>query len=348
MKTSELIDLIATADPLEGSAAEEWSRSGRRDAELAAIVAGPIESERRLRRRSRLVALVAVALVAGAAAATAATVLGGPAPDRVKQRLAELDRGMPADLRYNADLDHARAVAATTSGALYAAELPDGGYCLEIASAGDQPRGASCLHAAELLSEPIEVNAPIPANDTAPLLIGGRLNDAGLVKLRVRYGGGADRGVTLGLDRYFLIEVPASERSAALDDGVELIGVTSDGSAGAHATVPPLRDDIDAQRDSLQPIFVSTLSDGSDFTRLLGVEGHVNVAGFATLELSYPDGTVIRIPVRGDGTYRYEFPPERQDDFARRFGVLTARDAHGDALATAPVASVAAWRAREP
>jgi hypothetical protein len=53
------------------------------------------------------------------------------------------------------------------------------------------------------------------------------------------------------------------------------------------------------------------------------------------------------VPTDTDGSYRFDLPRARRDDFARSFGVLTARDAAGRALGTAPVGSVAAWRARD-
>lgn len=117
-------------------------------------------------------------------------------------------------------------------------------------------------------------------------------------------------------------------------------------AVGEGGRLPPLRDDYDAKLDEKQPIFVSTVSNGSDFTLVLGIEGRVNVNGFTTLELAYPDGTTVAIPTKFDGSYRFDLPTDRRDDFARAFGVLTARDPNGRPLATAPVASVAAWRAR--
>ncbi len=252
---------------------------------------------------------------------------------------------MPADLRYNPDLANARAVAATRSAALYAADLRDGGYCIEVATEGDRPRGGTCVHSSASTDQPIEVIAPIPANEDAPLLVGGHLNGANLTTLRVRYTQNTSQVVTLGLDRYFLLEVPGDQRAIALDDGLELLGLDADGRVAAHVSVPPLRDDDDAKLDEKQPIFVSTVSDGSDFTLVLGIEGRVNVNGFATLELTYPDRTTVAIPTT-HGSYRFNLPTDRRDDFARAFGVLTARDSSGRPLATAPVASVAAWRAR--
>jgi hypothetical protein len=85
--------------------------------------------ERRARRgrqlRAATLACVAVLVLAGAAFGTAA-LLGWPAPEHVKKDLAAVDQGLPADLRLNPDVEHARAVASTGSSTLYAADLAPG------------------------------------------------------------------------------------------------------------------------------------------------------------------------------------------------------------------------------
>jgi hypothetical protein len=77
---------------------------------------------------------------------------------------------------------------------------------------------------------------------------------------------------------------------------------------------------------------------------VLGVEGSVNVAGAATLELRYPDGYTAEIPMTAGGRYRYDLPVQRRDDLFDVPGQLIARDARGRELATAPIAAVAYWR----
>jgi len=343
----KLVQRVRAADPLDPDDLRAWTASQHRERIVRDIIATPVGPARRShRRRAGVVAIVVAGVLVGAAAATATTILGRPAPDPVRAHLAKLDRGMPPDLRYNPDLANARAVAATASGTLYAADLRNGGYCIEVASPTSQPRGGTCLTTADASAHPIEVIAPIPTGDDAPLLIGGRLNTADLAALQVTYTGTAPNRVALGLDRYFLIEVPAAQQAAALDDGIDLTALDSHGQVAAHVQVPPLRDNDGEKLDRRQPIFVSTLSDSHDFTLVLGIEGRVNVTGYHTLELTYPDGTVVTIPTKPDGTYRFALPADRRGDFARAFGVLTARDTTGGTIATAPVASVAAWRAR--
>src|SRR6185436_2189964 len=163
-----VLDRVRCADPIDADVASEWVRSDAarrmRDRVTATTVASPPVARA---RRGRRVAVGAVVLTAGlATAAAAAGRLGGPAPDRVREHLAALDRGMPADLRLNPDVEHARAVAATSSGVLYGADLADGGYCLEVASA-DRPRGAVCVTAGRLRDRAVEVTAPIPREPAA-------------------------------------------------------------------------------------------------------------------------------------------------------------------------------------
>ena len=351
MKTppDELLSLVREADPLDPAELRNWAESRDREQVLRTVCATAAEPARmRRRRRSRLVAVAVAAVLVGGATAAAATVLGRPAPDPVRAHLAELDRGLPPDLRDNPNLNNAHAVAATASGALYAADLPDGGYCIEATSAHDQPRGATCVRASQASARPVEVLAPIPPNDHAPLLIGGRLNRSDLKSLEVGFGGGTASPVRLGLDRYFLIQVPATDQAAALSDGAQLTAINSHRQVAARVPVPPLRDS-DPQgnaHDQQQPIYVTTISNGTDLTLVFGIEGQVNLLGYTTLELTYPDGTVVRIPTDLHGRYHFTLPPDRRDDFTRSFGVLTARNAAGKALGTTPVGSVAAWRAR--
>ena len=59
----------------------------------------------------------------------------------------------------------------------------------------------------------------------------------------------------------------------------------------------------------------------------------MNVAGAASLELRYPDGTSVEVRLDADGRYHYDLPSGRQDDLFPRPGQLVARDAQGRELA---------------
>jgi hypothetical protein len=342
--SDSVLDRVRRADPIDPAVASEWSTSDAakllRDEVTATTIATPRSTRT---RRGRRVAAGAIVLSAGlATAAAAAGRLGGPAPDRIRQHLAALDRGMPADLRLDPDLEHAHAVAATASGVLYGAALAAGGYCLEVASA-DRPRGAVCVTAGHLGDRAVEVTAPIPLEPDGAVLVGGRINDARIERIVVTFASGQRQDAVLGLDRYWLFEVPDSERHSALDDGLEIDGLGANGTTTFTWKVPPLRDeDPDGTNlDHLQPIFVSTISTDDDLTLVLGVEGSLNAAGAATLELEYPDGTTTAISVGADRAYHFTVPISRQHDFARATGRLVARDANGTIIASAPVSSVA-------
>jgi hypothetical protein len=342
-----VLDLVRGADPIDPTAAAEWSRSDDARHVLDGVLRsdGAAPSARTGRRVRRLIVASLVVTGGVTSAAAAASILGSPAPDRVRDHLASLDEGMPDDLRLDPDLDRARAVAATASGVLYAADLRDGGYCFEIVSDADRPRGAVCVTSQHLGDRALEVTAPIPSGAADALLVGGRINDERVQNVVARYTSGRSDEVELGLDRFWLLEIPAGEHDRALEKGLVVAGVDAGGRDVFTLAVPPLRDDDPAgtRLDDAQPIFVSTISDGNDLAMVLGVEGSVNVADAATLtlELEYPDGTTTTVSLADDGTYRFTVPTGRQHDFATANGRLVARDAAGNIVATGRVTSVA-------
>jgi hypothetical protein len=338
-----VLERVRRVDPIGEIDLRQWESTveARRVFDL---VVGSSLVERPRRHRARWLTGGAVVVTGALATAAAASgVLGGPAPDPIRAHLAALDAGMPQDLRLNPDVEHAMAVASTESGVLYAADLKNGGYCIEIATEVDKPRGAACVTTAQLGDRAIEVTAPIPSGPEAALLVGGRINDERVERVVMRYSDGTSNDVVLGLMRYWLVEVPDSVRAVALTDGVQVAGVDADGLDVSTVAVPPLLDeDPDGTaHDSTQPVFVSTISTGDDLTLVLGVEGSVNAAGAMTLELDYPDGTTAEIALAPDGSYRFMIPPDRQSDFATAWGKLVARDASGAVVASASFSSVA-------
>jgi hypothetical protein len=124
-----------------------------------------------------------------------------------------------------------------------------------------------------------------------------------------------------------------------------LIARDDGGSIIATSSVPADWDD-EAIPDEAAPLFVSTRSDESDFTKVYGLEGHVSAAGAVSLDLDYSDGDRVEIPIRQDGSFEYTVPPDRVDDFMAPH-MLVARDLSGAEVASRPVAAVAYWRARE-
>ncbi len=305
--------------------------------------------ERRARRRRALrTAAVASALVlvlAGAAFGTAA-LLGWPAPAHVKKELAAVDQGLPADLRLNPDVEHARAVASTESATLYAANLAGGGSCTEIVTAGDRSRGATCTTAAQLASRALDVALPSDdgAGPDALVTLGGRINNASGTSLEIIYVDGSSDRIPLGDDRYFLFEVPLGQRASVRASGFELVARRTDGSVIGRTTIPASWDDA-AVPDEEAPLYVSTRSDESDFTKVYGLEGHVGAAGAETLELDYGDAAPVQIPLRTDGSFEYTLPAGRIDDFMQP-RTLVARDRQGRVVASTTVAAVAYWRGR--
>ena len=316
--------------------------------DLQNAYAGFLVHRRRRRRLVRAGAIASAALLALAGAGLgAATLLGWPAPVHVKKELAAVDQGLPADLRLNPDVEHARAVASTESATLYAAALKDGGSCSEIVTSGDRGRGATCTTGADLASDPLDLVAPSDEGEgpDSPIVLGGRLNDPAGSSLEAKYADGSSDPVPLGEDRYFLFEVPADHRASVHASGLELVARNDDGAIVSRGSLPADWDDP-AVPDEQAPIYVSTRSDSSDFTKVYGLEGHVGAAGAVRLQLDYGDGARTDIPLRADGSYDYMLPADRIDDFMQP-RTLVALDANGRVVASTPVAAVAYWRGRE-
>jgi hypothetical protein len=338
-----VMERVHRVDPIREVDLRDWSTSMQARQVFEFVVHSNVV-DRKWRHQARWLAGGAVVVTGALATAVAASgILGGPAPDPIRAHLAALDAGMPQDLRLNPDVEHAKAVASTASGVLYAADLKAGGYCIEVATDGDTPRGAACVTAAHVGDRAIEATAPIPSGPAAALLVGGRINDERVERVVVRYSDGTTNDVVLGLAKYWLVEVPENVRAVALTDGVQVAGVGADGLDVSTLAIPPLRDeDPDGTAlDKQQPVFLSTISTGDDLTLVLGVAGSVNVAGATTLELDYPDGTTADIAVAPDGSYRFMIPPDRQSDFASSSGRLIARDVNGQIVASASFSSVA-------
>ena len=272
--------------------------------------------------------------------------LGWPAPAHVQQEIAAVDTGMPADLRLNPDVAHARAVASIGTTTLYAADLRGGGSCSELVTVGDRGRGARCTTGAELAGRPIDLTVPSdadPAPDT-PVALGGRINAPNGATLSAVYADGSSDSISLGEDRYFVFEVPAQQLATVHSSGLELVARSAEGSIVARASLPADWDDP-AVPDEIAPIYVNTRSDSSDFTKVYGLEGHVGAAGATSLELQYDDGTVVSIRSRSDGGYTYVIPAERTDDFMHPQMLDCPQRRLAMSIASTSVAAVAYWRA---
>ncbi|MEP6758167.1 MAG: hypothetical protein ABJB55_03130 [Actinomycetota bacterium] len=346
-RTRELMTMVRDADPASPQDRTNWATSTQAEAVLRMILASEVsvvDHEPKEYRTMRVV-LVAVAIVlAAAAGAAAGEILGTPAPATVQQDFTNVDVGMPADLRLNPDVRDARLAAVTEGAALYFATLSDGGYCLEIVTDADGARGAVCTPGAAVGSLSIEITAPFtdPITATSPIVVGGRVNVAAS-SLEARFADGVTGAIPLGAESFYVFSVPNDELAGAHTNGLELIARDATGAVTGSSRVPPSETRRPEATDRLMPIFVSTISTHEDFTKVLGVEGRVNVGHAVRLELRYPDATTVRIAIDGQGRYRYLLPSGRQDDLAELPGTLTAYDAEGQQVATAPVASVAYW-----
>jgi hypothetical protein len=352
VKSSIVDPLVRKADPLTDGAVEAWRRSPMAAAIRAGTVTRAVPAAvdlERIGRRTRVRSIAfaaAIVLVVGAGAATAALLLGEPAPPAVKKDISAVDDGFPADLRYNPDVANARSVATTGTSTLYYAELKDGGHCTEIASSGI-PRGAVCITAAQMQSQPIEVTIPFTAPVTAqsPVTIGGHVNTAGVSSVEIRYADGSSDPIALGDNDFFIFDVPTLRLPAVHNSDFTIVGLNEAGAKIAEMAIPSIGVEPEGPIEDPAPITVDTISDASDFSKVLGVRGQVNAQGAVSLEFRYPDGATIMVPLDHDGGYSFDIPTERQGDLFHAPGMLIARDADEGEVASVRVAAVAFWRA---
>ena len=302
----------------------------------------------RRRRLARLGSLGGGAglLLAGAALG-ASVLLGWPAPAHVQQEICAVDTGMPADLRLNPDVAHARAVASIGTTTLYAADLRGGGSCSELVTVGDRGRGARCTTVAELAGRPIDLTVPSdadPAPDT-PVALGGRINAPNGATLSAVYADGSSDSISLGEDRYFVFEVPAQELATVHSSGLELVARSAEGSTsslerrwGPTGMIRPSRINCPDLRQHSLRLF--RLHQGLRLGRPCGRR-----RGNVTRAPEYDGGAAVSIPIETSrGTTPTSSLQERTDDFMRP-QTLIARNAAGDVVASTSVAAVAYWRA---
>jgi hypothetical protein len=343
----DLMTLVRDADPVTPGSRTGWAASTQADVVLRMILANDIptvDHEVTQHHTARVMLFAAALVLAAAAGAAAGEIIGTPAPATVQRDIANVDQGMPADLRLNPDVWDAQLAAVADNAALYFANLADGGYCFEIVTVADGPRGAVCTLGSAVGNRPIEITAPFtdPITASSPIVVGGRVNVPAST-LEARFADGATEPIPLGSDGFYVFVVPGNELAGAHTNGFELQARDATGMVTGSSSVPPSDTRSPQETDRLMPIFVSTISTHEDFTKVLGVEGRVNVADASSLQLRYPDTTTVRIPIDEHGRYHYLLPSGRQDDLAELPGMLTAYDADGDQVATAPVASVAYW-----
>ena len=305
-------------------------------------------TRRRRRRVARTAGLaLAVAGLLASAALGADALLGRPAPKSVQRDLQAVDAGMPADLRRNPDVRHARSVAVDGNSIVYFAELADGGYCAELVTR-NRGRGAVCSTAAQTDRTAIGVTVPFtdPITASSPVTVSGHVSVAGASTMQLVYPDHAAEEVPISRRSFYVAEVPDAHLSAVHRHGLVLIARGADGRALAQAVVPSdaITPPSEARRPK-DPIEIDTISDGRDLTKLLGVRGTLHIPGATRLAFRYPDGHTVPIHLRRRA-YRYDIPPSRRGDFADTPGAIEAFDASGATVGARAVASVAYWHRR--
>ena len=330
-------------DPLCPTQAYDELRTALRDG-LQRLI-----SERsRRRRRSRLLAVALAALLSLSGLAFAATAfVSSRAPASVQTDIAAVDAGMPDALRLNPDVHNARSVATTGASTLWLADLANGGRCMELTTTYyPSVRAPGCTTGTALDLTPI--TATLPNDDrvgpASPVVIAGHVQTASAVSLSLTLSDGRSVPVPFGAQHFYVIDLTGADAADVRAHGVSLEADDAAGIAVARMTVPADWDAGAADVGRETAVDVTTRSDSSDFTKVLGIDGILRDPLPASLELVYDDDHAVEIELAPDGTFHYDVPADRQGDFMtpRR---LVGRDAQGRVVVDRPVAAVAYWRA---
>jgi hypothetical protein len=316
-------------------------------ATLRAGVARLIAERDRRRRKARALALTGIALVClSGLALAAATYDGSPAPDSVRKEIAGVDAGMPAALRLNPDVHNARSVAGSGASTLWVADLADGGRCLELTTTYyPDVRAPGCSTGAELDSSPI--SATLPNDETsdpsAPVVIAGHVEPPSAVSLSLELAAGRSLAVAFGAQRFYVVDLTGADAADVRAHGVTLVADDAAGTEVARITVPADWDATGAEVAQATTSDVTTRSDDSDLTRVLGIDGVFRDPKPASLELVYGDDASVAIAIASDGSFHYDVPHARQGDFMTPQR-LVGRDGRGRIVVERQVAAVAFWR----
>ena len=179
---------------------------GGRTSLVRVIVGTNVVARRALRpHRARWIGGAAVVTTALATAAAASGILVGRPPIPSVDHLSAVDKGCPADLRAHPDVENAMALPAPPP-ACSTQLTRRVGYCLQIATEGDRPRGACASHASEAWRHGDRFHRADPVRRQAPLLVADdqrRSSRAHRCALSERH----HPDVALGRAGYWLLEV---------------------------------------------------------------------------------------------------------------------------------------------
>jgi hypothetical protein len=326
---------------------EDYDDLGRR---LRDGVARLVADRERRRRRARALGIAAAALacLCGIAIASA-TFVGSPAPRSVQDDIAAVDAGMPAGLRMSPDVHNARSVAATGRSTLWMADLAGAGRCLELTTTYyPNVRAPGCSTGTALALGPI--SATIPNDETsdpaAPVVIAGHVEPTAAVSLEIALGDGRKLPVPFGAQRFYVIDLTGADAADARARGLTLVAADRNGAEVARVTVPADWDAGSADVEATTTADVTTRSDSSDLTKVLGIDGVLRDPKPASLQIVYDADTTVDIPLAADGSFHYDVPQNRRRAFMTPRH-LVGRDATGRIVVERQVAAVAFWRGQE-
>ena len=177
-----------------------------------------VATQGRRRRRLRLLAITTVAVGICAAAAVAARFyLGQPAPSFLKAELAEYDKGLPSQYRFYPDVAKAKVVATNGHVVFYAAPAaPRGanatsraGYCTDlVGNGGALGWNWICNETAQVQGLTFHYAATDPTRHLPGETVAGRIVIPHATGLELHYRGGTVDRIPLGLDGYYVFDIP--------------------------------------------------------------------------------------------------------------------------------------------
>jgi len=127
---------------------------------------------------------------------------------------------------------------------------------------------------------------------------------------------------------------------------VALVAANRAGAEVARVTVPADWDAGAADVEAATKSDITTRSDSSDFTKVLGIDGVLVDPKPASLALVYDANTTVDIALAADGSFHYDVPQNRQGDFMTPRHLI-GRDAQGRVVVDRQVAAVAFWRGED-
>ena len=102
--------------------------------------------------------------------------------------------------------------------------------------------------------------------------------------------------IALGDNGFFIFDVPNQHVAAVHSADFSVLGLNETGEKVAEVAVPAIGVEPEGPIEDPAPITVDTISDASDFTKVLGVRGRVNAEGAGCWSGEHPTRLAFHEP----------------------------------------------------